>query len=298
MVKKPNFLCIGAQKAGTSSLHVILRNHPQIYLPEVKETHFFDWDEKYQNGLDWYLEQFYADVGNERAIGEITPNYMYDKNAPERICNHLGKAVKLIFILRNPADRAYSQYLMHKSKRSEKNSYAESVRIGVELLRTGKDYPLNTNHPFHYLNRGFYDAQINMLLKFFKKENMLFFLFESDFIDNRRGMIEKICDFLDVDKLELDLDVKANASAVLRSEKADYLLNTANPVNQFAKSLLPSKGLRTKMKARLGAMNLRSLLNKEDRETQQEFLINNVYKESILKLEHIIERDLSCWYKK
>lgn len=108
---KPNFLVIGAQRAGTTWLYECLREHPDIYLPEQKELHYFDLN--LAKGEQWYLSHFAN--ANETAIGEITPNYYQYPGAIEEALVLLPSA-KLIFILREPKERALSQFSLFKEK--------------------------------------------------------------------------------------------------------------------------------------------------------------------------------------
>ena len=94
----PNFLCVGTQKAGTSTLFEILRQHPDIFLPPEKETHFFYSDGNYAQGASWYKAAFYSDWAGQKVIGDITPEYMFRKNVPERIKATLGADVKIVFM--------------------------------------------------------------------------------------------------------------------------------------------------------------------------------------------------------
>ena len=80
----PNFLLIGAQKAGTTWISAMLREHPQIFLPQRKELHFFNRRDNYERGLEWYRAQFGQHQG-EPAIGECTPNYLWVSDAPEEL---------------------------------------------------------------------------------------------------------------------------------------------------------------------------------------------------------------------
>src|SRR5437868_3900524 len=103
----PNFLCVGAQKAGTTTLYEILKQHPDIFLPKkIKETKFFVYEEKFQRGKTWYEKEFFSEVKNEKAFGEIDPAMMFEEKSAQRIFDTLGKDVKLIFVFRNPVARA------------------------------------------------------------------------------------------------------------------------------------------------------------------------------------------------
>jgi len=102
----PNFLIIGAPKAGTTALAAFLAAHPEVYVAPEKEVHFFD--EHLARGTDWYRTRFDS-ARDEIAVGEATPTYMYSDEALERMADLLPEA-KLIVVLRDPVDRAYSHY--------------------------------------------------------------------------------------------------------------------------------------------------------------------------------------------
>jgi len=118
----PNFLIVGAQKAGTSSMVIYLSEHPDVSVP-LNEIHFFDIDERYKKGLKWY-EKHFKKWNGQKAIGEKTPIYMYLEKVPARIAKDLPN-IKLIFMLRNPTDRAWSNYWMRVRKGREFLSFRE-----------------------------------------------------------------------------------------------------------------------------------------------------------------------------
>ena len=115
----PNFLCVGAQKAGSSSLYKLLKSHPEIYISEKNELHFFNVEENYKKGLQHYENFCEKGYKNQKLIGEFTPDYLQYSFVPSRIKNDLGD-VKIIIILRHPVDRAYSQFNFHKMLNHEK----------------------------------------------------------------------------------------------------------------------------------------------------------------------------------
>lgn len=104
----PNFLIVGAARAGTTSLYYYLKQHPDVFMSPKKEIDFFDVDKNFEKGLDWY-ERYFEGYTGQKAIGEASPLYMYLEKVPKRIAKVIPD-VKLIFILRNPVDRAYSHY--------------------------------------------------------------------------------------------------------------------------------------------------------------------------------------------
>ena len=122
----PDFLCVGAQKSGTSLLYRLLNQHPEIYLAKGKEIHFFNRDENYNKGIEWYSEHF-AGSEDYKRVGEVTPDYNYVPTVPGRIYKTLGKDIKLIFMLRNPVDRAYSNYWMSFRRGHERFSFEKAI---------------------------------------------------------------------------------------------------------------------------------------------------------------------------
>ena len=103
----PNFIIIGAARAGTVSLFHHLREHPEIYLPFVKETDFFYKD--FDKGLDYYQKSFYSGWKDEKAVGDISPWYIYSEDAAKNIHQTIPE-VKIIATLRDPIERTFSDY--------------------------------------------------------------------------------------------------------------------------------------------------------------------------------------------
>ena len=124
----PNFIGIGALRCGTTQLYKTLLSHPEVYLcPYRKELHFFD--NNFKKGLDWY-KKFFPKISKAekyKAIGEITPRYIYDKNTPLLISKVLPNA-RFILILRNPVDRIFFQYKYHKMITGYKISINEFLK--------------------------------------------------------------------------------------------------------------------------------------------------------------------------
>jgi len=122
-IRLPNFLVIGVEKGGTTWLHAQLKKHPEIFLPQSKEIHFFNKynsnlikHDYFQLGINWYAD-FFKQYKGQKVIGEVTPMYICDPEAPLRIQQTLPN-VKLIAILRDPVRRAYSHYWMAKQKKN------------------------------------------------------------------------------------------------------------------------------------------------------------------------------------
>ncbi len=289
----PKFLIIGAQKSGTTSLHNILKQHSKVYLPPEKEIHFFCDDKKYVKGLSYY-SSFFIDAGDEQLIGEITPRYIWKPYVAERIFKDLGNKIKLIAILRNPADRVYSHYKMDIKNGVAKKSISNIVNNQLKQIQNTNKFHTGLGH----VSRGFYAKQIKRYLEFFPLEQMHFILFEDDFLKNREKTINDIFDFLNIEKEDIMVSIKSNISGKPKSKLFDTILNTPNFINRIAKKLIPSEKYKFLLKSKLLGINTdKSSFPDEEFESLKPMLIKDVYYDDIKELEKIINRDLSSWYK-
>jgi len=172
----PDFLVIGAQKAGTTALYAYLRWHPAITGPSWKEVSFFD--RHWWRGSAWYRGQFPLGAG-ERLVGEASPSYLFHPLAPER-AHSLVPDAKLIALVRNPVDRAYSQYQHEVALGREPLSFedalaAEEERTRGEVERLIAD-PRAFSHAWWdhtYAARGRYAEQLERWLAVFPRDQLL-----------------------------------------------------------------------------------------------------------------------------
>jgi hypothetical protein len=289
----PDFLIVGAQKAGTTTLYSILRQHSQIYMHPKKELHFFDRESKYAAGINYYAS-FFSDTGNAKAIGEATPAYLFLPEIPGRIAETLGKEVKIIIILRNPVARAFSQYRMLVNMGLEKRTLDETLNYNLQRFKNqGITFEKDTS----YIDRGLYAVQLEQYLKFFPAENIRVFVFEEDLLRNAALMTEKIQQFLEVNFENLNTLVKETPARRVRNEKVEQVLNTAHPVNQFFRRVIPSKKVRAFIKFKMNSLNTNPAHLDADWDNWRERLMKEVYIEDISKTETLIGRDLSGWYR-
>ena len=172
----PNFIGIGTQRGGTTWLYNCLKEHPEVFMPKEKELSFFC--SSYNKGMDYY-SSFFDDYNGEKAIGEISPSYMKRKQCAELIVKNIAD-VKILIVLRNPIDRAFSAYQRFSKEKNEWN-FKEAIGKKEGLLRNGKYYEQLVNY-----------------FTLFKKEQILVLLFEELKNDNL-GTIKKVYKFLDVD---------------------------------------------------------------------------------------------------
>jgi len=173
----PDFLVIGAQRSATSWLYFCLKEHPDVFVPYKKEIEFFS--RFYQNGIEWYARYFELRK-QETAAGEVTPSYLADEASPERIRRHLP-GVKLVAVLRNPVERAYSQYLKQVKAGAVSGSFQEA---------SGKNPA--------FIKRGMYHAQLSRYWELFGREKICIVFYE----DIKRDPVivtRKIYEFLGVD---------------------------------------------------------------------------------------------------
>jgi Sulfotransferase domain len=189
----PNFIIAGVQKSGTTSLHRYLQSHPDVFLPRgPQEIHYFDREENYRRGVDWYADLF-RERREETAIGQTSPLYFYLESVPQRI-RDLLPGVRLIVCLRNPVDRAYSHYWHNYKKARESLSFEEALRAEPERIVRG--YRNNVN--YSYTSRGLYHRQLLRYQRFFDASRMHFVVFERLKTDPA-GEARRCCEFLGVD---------------------------------------------------------------------------------------------------
>jgi hypothetical protein len=288
MVPKVNFMCVGAQKSGTTSLHDILKQHPDVYLPRVKETHFFDDKKNYEHGLNWYFTTFYSEYSGEKVCGECTPEYMFFSDIPQKLYTDLGPDLKLIFLLRDPVSRAVSHYQMSKKRTFETLTFNEAIL--QEVSRIEEDY-FHKIH-FSYLSRGFYSEQIKRFLEFFPIENMLFLRFEEDFVKNRKRTMDEVCSFLGIDGSELNVEMKSHVGKQPRYKWMPKFIYKPKAMRELL-SFLPFPIRRSIIK--LGYNAALKEKNPNPIPASLRSRLMDRYKSEIADLEALIEKDLSSW---
>lgn len=191
----PNFLMCGAGKSGTTTVWDILRRHPDVFMPVPKEHAFFTsaaYDRStYHRGIGWY-ETLFAAAGAHRAIGEASGAYLFDAQAPELIRRHVPDA-RLLFIFRDPVERAYSHYWQERKRGVALPPFADVI---------AKRLP-----PFDRLVRtSRYATHLQRYFAVFPREQMLCLRYE-ELRDDPGRLLARACTFLDIDPDRLG-DVK------------------------------------------------------------------------------------------
>lgn len=236
----PSFIIIGGQKCGTTSLFKYLLEHPSVSPPLKKEPHFFE--SRYKSNLNWYRLYFpTCFVKSKRPdliTGEASTGYIYSPHAPKRIAQSIPQ-VKLILLLRNPVDRAYSHYNHTVRWGKETLSFKEAIvreeeRLKVSRARMIKDgYYSFELHYYSYISRGIYIDQLKNWLLFFKREQILI-LRSEDLYTNPENIYKKVLDFLELPQKELK-NVKPYNSGVYQdmdTATRQQLINYFKPHNE------------------------------------------------------------------
>jgi len=290
----PNFMIVGAQKSGTTTLYDILAQHSDIYLSSTKESKFFVEEEKYNKGIEFYSNEYFSKYSGQKAIGEIDPEYIFFEDVPQRLRYDISKDLKLIFILRNPVARAYSHYLMTYKRGWDELSFEEAIK--EEPQRIEKDF--FSKHHQSYITRGYYSKQIKRYLEYFPIENMQFIIMEDDFIVNKEQTIHKLLKFIDVKADEnIDIYKKSNASSQPRFKFLRDLIFKPNGVKKLLKPLIPSQKVRYFI-----LMNILDKINQKPQKDnkltveQSKAIYEKYYKDEIKDLEKLLNRDLGSWY--
>ena len=294
-MRKPDFYIVGAPKAGTTSLYRYLRQHPQIFLPDQKEPRFFV-DDDYLRGrgtfaprpvrcLSDYLALF-AGVPECVRAGEASTSYLHCQTSATRIHEFTPDA-RIVVMLRDPVDRAYSHYGHRRKSGREVLSFEEAIA-------TEKERPA----PFRYVHNGFYARQLKRYLDLFGKDSVGVFFLE-DMAHDAVGLCRQLFSFLQVDAtVEVDVSTIHNAAARPRSARATRLYKSVTLGDRaylrVAKRLVPP---RVRRAARSAAH--RMLLTRRVppiREETRRALVDR-YRAEVRELEVLTGRDLGHWLR-
>lgn len=186
-MKRPNFLIVGVQKAGTTYLSGKLRNHKDVFVSDPKEILFFQKNNLQQEDFDRYLEKYFSSVKEEKFINESSAIYLQWPNALENIQKFLETDIKIIICLRQPTDRAISFYL-HNYKKGRFNG-------NESILTVGEDIRLSP------VKSSFYASYIEKCLNIFGQDKVSFQLFD-DLLRSPADFVKQATDFLDIEPLE------------------------------------------------------------------------------------------------
>lgn len=307
-MKMPNFIIIGAPRAGTTALHYYLTQHPQVYMSSQKEPNFF----AFENGkvdfrcpdsqeleknlvahstptLEAYHHLFRG-VTTEIAIGEASPLYLASPGTPQRIKQQIPD-VKLIAILRDPVERAYSHFTQ-SARGSKDGNPAEFMQVLHQEEQNG-----TWGEARFFVHQGLYYTYLKRYLEVFDHSQVKTYLFE-DFESYPEKVMQDLFTFIGVDSTFIpDISVKYNTSGIAKNKSLDFLLSRGNPIKPILKKVLPGSvvsklaSLQTQVQNQ-NLIKAPTLTPKDRRE-----LIEKYFKADILRLQDLIQRDLSIWLK-
>ena len=287
---RPDFLVIGAYKAGTTSLDRYLRTHPEIFLPAVKEPSYYAFTGPDDTGRprppgaitdrSAYLALFDR-VADERAIGEVSPEYLAHPDAADAIAVDLPDA-KLIAVLRNPVERGYSDYLMYVRDGREPLDFAAALAAQAERLGAGDPRG-------HYVDTGMYGEQLERFYQRFDRAQIRVYLFE-ELTADPAACVQDMFDFLGVDTTFVPPDLgEHNVSGVPRNRVQAALLRARAQIGPSLKRVVPPT-LRTTIDRRL-----QSGLDRPPIPDAVRTELADVFRADNELLGRLLERDLGYW---
>ena len=241
----PDFVVIGGTKSGTTSLHYYLIQHPRII--SERNVHFFEYMQT--NSIEWYRAHFPTKAYKnfkKLTVGEQTATYLSHPLIPKRIHTTIPNA-KLIVVLRNPVDRAYSNYKHQVREGIEKRTFEEAIKSElkrIEICKNNSEYKINnddfSNHViFSYLRHGIYVDFIKAWMEFFTKEQFLI-LPTYDLNNNRAKFLKQVFDYLNVQNFEIKDVERQNVGEYKKLDKSmrKFLVDYYRPHNERLFKLL------------------------------------------------------------
>ena len=295
----PNFLVFGAAKSGTTSVYKYLQQHPDILMSSFKEPGFFAFAGEHptlngpgaQKWVDrWVVteleayQKLFDNYQGEKAIGDASPYYIYYQKSPYNIKKYVPE-MKLIAILREPVQRAFSNYVWAIRDRAEHlTSFAEALAAESERIKD------NWGPKWHYKNQGFYYQQLKPYYELFPSEQIKIYLYD-DLVSNPVKTMQDIFNFLGVDdSFEPNMKKKHNTSKLPKNKFLHNFLDKPNVIKSAIKPLLPLD-FRYNLKQNAKQKNL----YKPQLEPQIRQELAAEYRENILLLQDLIQQDLSKW---
>lgn len=245
-MKTPDFYIVGAPKSGTTSLYRYLKDHPRLCMSTPKEPHHFGSDlRKYSpivlfNDNEEYVEKCFADCDENKLWGEASASYLYSAKAAEEIKNFSPNA-KIIIMLRNPVNAAYSFYSQKVFGGSESAASFEDALNLIDNRLLGKNLP---KHPgiietFDYVGTYMYYDQVKRYIDIFGRENILIIKFD-DFKNDTLTVYKQLVDFLGIDSSYIPTFTVENANKVNKSKFLNSLIVHPSYLRDTVKKIIPS----------------------------------------------------------
>ena len=285
----PNFIIVGAPKAGTTSLYHYLSDHPQVFMSTPKEVDFFSCEEIESQRLyfnDFKVkslseyEKLFDSVTNEKAIGEGSVSYLFYPDTPLKIKECLPE-VKIIIMLRVPLSRGFSHYLM--------DHRLGLVDISYDAI-VSQDSEHEKQHLYYqqYVELGLYYKQVKRYFDVFGRQSVKIYL-QEDLQNNPDKVIRDLYGFLDIDhSYNPDLSRKHNVFSMPKN-KLIHKLYAVHTIRRLSSKLFPER-LKKTIKNLLFERGRKPVLSTEIRDC-----LIDIYSEDVQMLEKLIGRDLSSW---
>lgn len=286
----PNFFIVGAAKSGTTSLAYWLSQHPDIFIPPMKEPFYFVPDSAGIKDFNEYLSLF-RDAGAHRAVGEASTGYLYDEHAARSIRELIPRA-RIIVLLRNPVNMVFSYWQYAQIAGNETLSFEEAISDEQRAYRRTVEF---RNHAYNwwahylYLERALYYHQVKRYFDLFGRDQVRVFIFEEFLRDPAEGCRD-VFRFLGVDASFVpDLSPK-NEGGVLRSQWMNWIYTKNYPV---LKRMVPPN-LRAKIRILLLEANIKKG-RKSDMHPDTRRRLQAFFREDIKNLEELLERPILSW---
>jgi hypothetical protein len=294
-MRNPDLFIVGAPKGGTTSMHYYLKDHPEIFMSEVKEPHFFGTDlvsPRFIRDKEQYLSLFSA-AENEKRVGESSIYYLYSKIAAAEI-HEFSPTAQIIIMLRNPVDMIYSLHSEHLFCGDEKLTDFKKSLMEEENRRHGLRIPVNCKIKFALLYRDVakYDEQVERYFNLFGRDNVKVIIFD-DFARNTARVYQETCEFLDVNS-DFRPDFRIiNANKIVRNRVLLHFWRDPPKLALWLGRAMP-ESVRQRLVDRIKSRSFRVApllpMNQElRRQLQREFL------RGVERLSKLLGWDLTYW---
>lgn len=287
----PNYLIVGAAKSGTTTLHDLLSQHPEVYMPSEKELVFFSCgSDAGITSINEY-ESFFEGANGYKAVGEASVSYLFDPEAPIRIFNTLGENIKILIILRNPVDMMYSLWGHMRRVQREKLGFIDA--LNAEACRKSSGQVLDSSGGWIcdllYTERARYSTQVERYINIFGRDRVMILVYE-EFFSRPAEKCAELFQFLGVDPQFMPEFKRLNPAGVSRFGALHRALNSPYALKDFAKIILPAKA-RLRVKSALNKINRKDMelspLNARDRHEVWARVVDDVG-----RLENLLALDL------
>ena len=303
LVNMPDFFIVGAAKAGTTSLYSYLGQHPSIFFPSIKEPGFFCYSNLKKEALEIISKRhlsvtdeldyisLFSRAQENQIIGEASTDYLYFyeetiKELSEKYLSKL-KSIKIIILLRNPTERAWSHFWMAKREFQEYLEFEEAISENVIEERKKE----HLHFFYDYIGPGLYFEQVSAYMESFGKENVKV-IFTEELQNSTDQIIKELVAFLNLNPAKIDTSERQNSGggSLFSYTLFNLLFIRQSELKSLVRKILPSKGLK-KIKYKI----IKLLSRKEELGLKERNLLNKRFKKDIKNLSKLLNKDLNNW---